>query len=70
MPVARRRTGVPLEVNPDHPIMKSLHERFQRDRENPLIAAAAQLVFGLALIAEASDLPDPSQFATDVSGLL
>lgn len=63
----QRRT---LELNPTHPIVSSLHERFRHDRTDPLIAAAAEVLFGAALLAEGSDLPEPGAFNEQLAQLL
>ena len=64
---ARRRT---LELNARHPIVTALHERFATNPADPSIAAAADLLFGIALLAEGSELQDPVQFTTHVTALL
>ncbi|HLG55485.1 MAG TPA: molecular chaperone HtpG [Vicinamibacterales bacterium] len=62
-----RRT---LELNASHRLVKGLNERFTRDAADPALAAAADLLLGVALLAEGSELPDPSVFATEVTELL
>jgi molecular chaperone HtpG len=51
-----------LELNPDHRIVLRLRERHQGDRNDPLVGKAAEILFDLALLAEGSELPDPSRF--------
>jgi molecular chaperone HtpG len=51
-----------LELNPDHEIFIKLCERFDKNREDKVIGAYAELILGYALLAEGSDLPDPTRF--------
>ncbi len=51
-----------LELNPDHEVMTKLTARFEAGADDPVIVEAADLLFGYALLAEGSDLPDPSRF--------
>ncbi|HEX3683934.1 MAG TPA: molecular chaperone HtpG [Bryobacteraceae bacterium] len=60
-----------LELNPKHPLIARLHDRQAANAEDPLLGNAAELVFGLAVLAEGSELPDPVRFnraATEVLG--
>jgi molecular chaperone HtpG len=60
-----------LELNPKHPLVQRLHERQAANAEDPLLGNAAEVVFGLAVLAEGSELPDPVRFnraATEVLG--
>src|SRR5262249_43557360 len=51
-----------LELNPNHELFIKLQERFNKDREDKAIGASAELMFGYALLAEGSELPDPVKF--------
>jgi len=51
-----------LELNAKHPILKSLHQRFEADPEDPVLGDYAELLQGYALVAEGSELPDPVRF--------
>ncbi len=51
-----------LELNPKHPIMEKLHDRFDGDKEDPLLPAYADLLMGYALLAEGTELVDPVRF--------
>ena len=62
-----RRT---LEVNANHPIMRRLRDRFAEDNADPLIGATAELLLGVALLAEGSQLPEPIEFTARVTDLL
>ena len=59
-----------LEVNPDHQIFVKMKERFQANSEDPRLAELAELLFGYALLAEGSELPDPVSFTRRVAELL
>ena len=51
-----------LELNPKHPILEKLHERFDADQEDPLLTDYAELLMGYALVAEGTELVDPVRF--------
>jgi len=59
-----------LEVNPDHPVMKRLQQRFDQDAAAPEIPEFAQLLYGQALLAEGGDLKNPGKFAKLVADLM
>ena len=51
-----------LELNPSHDVFVKMHERFKRDFEDDALGEYADLLFGYALLAEGSELPDPVKF--------
>ncbi len=51
-----------LELNPKHAIMEKLHDRFDADKEDPLLPDYADLLMGYALLAEGTELVDPVRF--------
>ncbi|MCP3963432.1 MAG: molecular chaperone HtpG [bacterium] len=51
-----------LELNPKHPIMQKLHDRFDADKEDPVLGDYAELLEGYAQLAEGSELEDPVRF--------
>jgi molecular chaperone HtpG len=51
-----------LELNPNHEILLRLHERYNKNRDDKAIEAYAELIFGYALLAEGSEIPDPIRF--------
>lgn len=59
-----------MELNPQHRIFAKLKERFQRDKEDASLADYAELLFGYALLAEGSELPDPVRFNQLVANLI
>ncbi|GGU44540.1 molecular chaperone HtpG [Lentzea flava] len=50
-----------LELNPSHPLVEGLHKAFAAG-ERESLADTAELVYGLALLAEGGELADPSRF--------
>jgi molecular chaperone HtpG len=59
-----------MELNPQHEIFISLHERFRLDREDAALKDYAELLLGYALLAEGSQLPDPVRFNQLVARLI
>jgi molecular chaperone HtpG len=59
-----------LELNASHPAVIGLHETVARHGEGPMAAAAADLLFGIALLSEGSQLPDVPAFTSAVTDLL
>jgi molecular chaperone HtpG len=59
-----------MELNPEHPILGRLHERFEANQEDPLIGDYAELLLGYGLLAEGAELPDPAKFNRLVAGLM
>jgi len=51
-----------LELNPNHDIFIKLHERFKNNSKDDALSEYADLLFGYALMAEGSELPDPVRF--------
>jgi len=52
-----------LELNPKHPLMAKLQEKFLADQNDPTLSDYAYLLYGQALLAEGSPLPEPAQFS-------
>lgn len=59
-----------MEINPNHEIFVKLQERYQQDKENLPLNDYAELLLGYALLAEGSELPDPSEFTRIVASLM
>jgi molecular chaperone HtpG len=51
-----------LELNPNHEIFVKLQERFQQSKEGKAIGEYAELLLGYALLAEGSEIPEPTKF--------
>jgi molecular chaperone HtpG len=48
-----------MELNPNHPIVQKLHERFKSNANDSTLGDAIELLFELALVAEGSEIADP-----------
>lgn len=59
-----------LELNGDHEVVKGLHKIFEENKDDPRIAEYSELLYGQALLAEGSALPEPGKFATLLSDLM
>lgn len=59
-----------LELNPTHPLLQKLQERFQRDQADPLLGDYAELLLGYGLLAEGSEIYDPVRFTQLVAELM
>jgi len=59
-----------LELNPDHDIFIKLQERFRQNKDDKAIEEYAELLFGHALLAEGSEIPEPGKFNRLVVGLM
>lgn len=59
-----------MELNPTHPILTKLYERYQNNSQDASLDEYAQLLFGYGLLAEGSELPDPVAFNRRVADLM
>ena len=59
-----------LELNPGHPVVEKLQQRFASDADDAMIADAADLLLGYAFLAEGSELPDTTRFNTLLADFL
>ncbi len=59
-----------LELNAEHPSVGGLEEMFTADPEDQRILDHAELLYGQALLAEGSQLPDPARFSKLISELM
>jgi molecular chaperone HtpG len=48
-----------MELNPNHPIIARLYERFESNGEDPAVDDSMDLLFQLSLLAEGSEIADP-----------
>ncbi len=48
-----------MELNPDHPLVTRLYERFQSNAEDAAVGDSMEILFELALLAEGSEVADP-----------
>jgi molecular chaperone HtpG len=51
-----------LELNPTHPLVTGLRTAQSSRRDDPGLAETAELLYGMALLAEGGELADPSRF--------
>ncbi|MBY8874214.1 molecular chaperone HtpG [Micromonospora sp. PLK6-60] len=51
-----------LELNPGHPLVSGLREAYDADGDRARLTETAELLHGLALLAEGGELADPSRF--------
>lgn len=59
-----------LEVNADHAVLQKMRARFEAGADDPVVGDYARLLYGQALLAEGSPLPDPVDFARLVTELM
>ncbi|MCL2220058.1 MAG: molecular chaperone HtpG [Chitinispirillia bacterium] len=59
-----------LEINADHPIIRNMNARFERDAGDAELAEWAKLLYDGALIAEGRMVPDPLAYSKRVNGML
>ncbi|HET9167619.1 MAG TPA: molecular chaperone HtpG [Candidatus Angelobacter sp.] len=48
-----------MELNPNHPIIQKLHDRFKSNSDDATLGDAIELLFEMALVAEGSEIADP-----------
>lgn len=51
-----------LEVNPQHPILVKMKEKFSLNKEDGRLADYSELLLGYAILSEEGSLPDPIRF--------
>jgi molecular chaperone HtpG len=51
-----------LELNPTHPLVSGLQKAHSERKDDAGLAEAAELLYGMALLAEGGELSDPSRF--------
>ena len=59
-----------LEVNADHEILRKLQAIYDANPEDPCIEDYARLLYGLAVLAEGGQLPDPAAFSKQVASVM
>jgi molecular chaperone HtpG len=59
-----------LELNPNHPLLDKLQAIFEKDPSTPQLKDYAWLLYGQALLAEGSPLPDPARYSKLVAELM
>ena len=48
-----------MELNPDHPLIRRLYERFQANAEDLVVGDSMEILVDLALLSEGSEVADP-----------
>ncbi len=51
-----------LELNPTHPLVSGLRRAYDERKDDTGLAETAELLYGMALLAEGGELSDPSRF--------
>ena len=59
-----------LELNPEHPIVTRLKAKFDVVEDSEAVPEYAELLYGYALLAEGSEIPDPAEFAKRFAALM
>lgn len=59
-----------LELNPNHPLTQKLQGVFSANQNDPALNDYAYMLYGQALLAEGSPLPDPAKFSKLMTDLL
>lgn len=59
-----------FELNPKHSLIARIHERYTADPQDAVLRNAAEVLFGMALLAEGSELPDAVTFNRAATDLL
>jgi molecular chaperone HtpG len=52
-----------MELNPGHPIITCLYDRFNANSDDPAVGDSMDLLFALALVVEGSEIADPLRLA-------
>ncbi|QKW09072.1 molecular chaperone HtpG [Streptomyces sp. NA04227] len=59
-----------LEINPDHPLVTALRASYEKDSGDAALTETAELLHGMALLAEGGELKDPARFTRVLAGRL
>ncbi len=59
-----------LQLNPDHPIIQKLHEKFKLNKDDPTIKEYAELLHNYAIIAEGGDIVNTNNFGKLMSKIM
>ena len=59
-----------LELNPAHPLVTGLRKAHEQGAENSALTETAELLYGMALLAEGGKLDDPAGFVKRMNDLL
>ena len=59
-----------MELNPGHPIVAGLQNRYKANSDDPVVGESIELLFEMALIAEGSEIADPVRLNQTILDLL
>ncbi|WP_307795965.1 molecular chaperone HtpG [Amycolatopsis sp. 195334CR] len=59
-----------LELNPDHELVSGLRKAHEERKDDPALAETAEILYGMALLAEGGELSDPPRFMRLLAGRL
>ncbi|MDH5721283.1 MAG: molecular chaperone HtpG [Spirochaetia bacterium] len=59
-----------LEINPEHTVIKKMLDRFTKDKNDPLLADYAELLYDYSLLAEGAAVTNPVKFTGLLSQLM
>lgn len=59
-----------MEINPSHPLLGLMQNRFEQNKEDPIFADYAELLYGQGLLSEGTELPNPVKFSQQVANLM
>jgi molecular chaperone HtpG len=59
-----------MELNPNHPLITRMQQRQAATPDDAILHNAAELLLGLSLLSEGSELPDPVRFSRAASEVL
>jgi len=51
-----------LELNPQHALVTKLRDAYEQRKDDPSLAEVAELLYGVAVLAEGGELEDPARF--------
>ena len=59
-----------MELNPNHELFGRMLARYQQNKEDETLGDYAELLLGYSLLAEGSEIPDPTSFNRHVVKLM
>ncbi|MGM9992392.1 MAG: molecular chaperone HtpG [Candidatus Bruticola sp.] len=59
-----------LEINPEHPIIKRLHELYTQNGDSEELKSVTSLIYDQAILAEGGELADPASFSAALSKII
>ncbi|WP_433358142.1 molecular chaperone HtpG [Micromonospora saelicesensis] len=59
-----------LEINPGHPLVSGLRKAHEQGSDTAALTETAELLYGLAVLAEGGELPDPARFTRTLADRL